>query len=277
MRSKAALAVIFGLGLVAAAVAARGGSSAAAAGTLTASVGPGFSISLTQNGSAVSNLAAGTYTIEVSDSATVHNFHLSGAGVNETTSIPNTETDTWTVTFSPGSYHYQCDMHPTILHGDFTVGQGGGTTSTVATTTVPPPTTTAPGTTTTPSTTTTTGATTTTATTTVEQTTTTATTSVSTTTVAQKRAGTLTARVAKIATTRSRITITLRLTMPARASADLFRLGGKRLAHVAGPVKRNAKLTLRPAHVLSPGRYVVRLRFVAAGRTVVTTRTIRVA
>ena len=77
MRSALVLAVLFALGLVTAAVAARPHAAPAADGTLAASVGPGFSISLTQNGSPVTSLAPGTYDINVSDTATVHNFHLS--------------------------------------------------------------------------------------------------------------------------------------------------------------------------------------------------------
>ena len=70
----------FALGVVAAVFAARGGSARSTDGTLSAAVGPGFSISLTQGGSAVTTLAPGTYTVNVSDMSTLHNFHLSGPG-----------------------------------------------------------------------------------------------------------------------------------------------------------------------------------------------------
>jgi hypothetical protein len=65
-------AVFFALGAVAAVFAARGGSARATDGTLSAAVGPGFSISLTQGGSAVTTLAPGTYTVKVSDMSTLH-------------------------------------------------------------------------------------------------------------------------------------------------------------------------------------------------------------
>ena len=119
----------FALGVVAAVFAARGGSARSTDGTLSAAVGPGFSISLTQGGSAVTTLAPGTYTVNVSDMSTLHNFHLSGPGVNQSTDVDTTSSPTWTVTLSAGSYHYQCDAHPTMLHGDFTVGSSGGTTT----------------------------------------------------------------------------------------------------------------------------------------------------
>ena len=150
-----ALVGLFALGLAAAAFAARGGSARATDGTLSAAVGPGFSISLTMGGSAVSTLAPGTYTVNVSDMSTLHNFHLSGPGVDQATDVATTSSATWTVTLSAGSYHFQCDAHPTMLHGDFTVGSGGGTTTAPMTTTAPATTTTGTttGTTTTPATT----------------------------------------------------------------------------------------------------------------------------
>ena len=90
--------------------------------TLTASVGPGFDISLTDaDGNPVSSLAAGSYTIDVDDQSDIHNFHLTGPGVDETTDVGGTGTDTWTVTFEAGSYHYQCDPHASQMNGDFEV------------------------------------------------------------------------------------------------------------------------------------------------------------
>ncbi len=48
----------------------------------------------------------------------------------------------WTVTLTDGVYHYQCDAHPSILHGDFAVGSATlptTTTTTTTTTTKPMP------------------------------------------------------------------------------------------------------------------------------------------
>src|SRR4051794_20482681 len=65
---------------------------------LTGSVGPGFLISLTgPDGQPVTSLVEGTYTINVSDKATVHDFHLFGPGVNQTTGVADTGDTTWTV------------------------------------------------------------------------------------------------------------------------------------------------------------------------------------
>ena len=255
----------FALGVVAAVLAARGGSARATDGTLSAAVGPGFSISLTQGGSAVTTLAPGTYTVNVSDMSTFHNFHLSGPGVDQSTDVDTTSSPTWTVTFSAGSYHFQCDAHPTMLHGDFTVGSSGGTTT--APTTTSPPTTSTTGTTTSPGTTT--------LVTTSAETTTTA--PPATTTVAATPAPKLTARVLKLQATRSRILVTVKLNRPGQAAADLLDRHSKRVAHAATRVHSTAKLTLRPAHRLSPGRYALRLRITAAGRALVITRALRIA
>lgn len=90
--------------------------------TLTASVGPGFEISLTDaSGNDISSLAAGTYTIEVDDQSDIHNFHLTGTGVDEDSGVSETGTSTWEVTFEAGSYHFQCDPHASTMNGDFEV------------------------------------------------------------------------------------------------------------------------------------------------------------
>ena len=93
---------------------------------LTGSVGTeedpeAFEIALTdESGEPVTCLAAGDYTIEVSDPAQEHNFHLTGGSVDETTSVPETEETTWEVTLEPGEYTYKCDPHPPMT-GSFTV------------------------------------------------------------------------------------------------------------------------------------------------------------
>jgi plastocyanin len=90
--------------------------------TLDGSVGPGFVISRKDaDGQDVSTLTAGTYTINVDDQADIHNFHLTGPGVDEMTDVGGTGPTTWTVTFQDGSYHFQCDPHASTMNGDFEV------------------------------------------------------------------------------------------------------------------------------------------------------------
>lgn len=89
---------------------------------LFASVGPGFDIGLTTaDGTDVTSLTAGEYTIEVDDQASSHNFHLTGSGVDEDSGVSETGSSTWTVTLEAGSYHFQCDPHATSMNGDFEV------------------------------------------------------------------------------------------------------------------------------------------------------------
>ena len=91
--------------------------------TLLGVVGPGFTISLTdESGSRVTHLDPGAYTIDVKDQSNLHNFDLQGPGVSQATDIEFVGSVTWTVTFTDGTYKYVCDAHPSLMHGSFTVG-----------------------------------------------------------------------------------------------------------------------------------------------------------
>jgi hypothetical protein len=91
-------------------------------GTLSASVGPGFEISLTgSDGADVTTLDAGTYTIQVDDESDMHNFHLTGTGVDESTEVGEVGTATWEVTFEAGTYDFVCDPHAGSMNGSFEV------------------------------------------------------------------------------------------------------------------------------------------------------------
>jgi plastocyanin len=134
MKMKLGVLVVLSIaGLAAAVSVARPASTD---GTLQANVGPGYSISLTQNGTKLTHLDPGTYTINVNDQADIHNFDLFGPGVKESTGVDTTGTTTWTVTFADGTYTYVCDAHPATMKGSFTVGAVQTTTTT---TTTPPP------------------------------------------------------------------------------------------------------------------------------------------
>jgi len=133
MKMKLGVLVVLSIaGLAAAVSVARPASTD---GTLQANVGPGYSISLTQNGTKLTHLDPGTYTINVNDQADIHNFDLFGPGVKESTGVDTTGTTTWTVTFADGTYTYVCDAHPATMKGSFTVGA----VQTTTTTTTPPP------------------------------------------------------------------------------------------------------------------------------------------
>jgi hypothetical protein len=90
---------------------------------LTGRVGPEFTITLRDaSGAAVQHLDPGTYTVNVSDLGDIHNFHLFGPGVDQSTDIAETGNVTWRVTFRDGIYTYRCDPHLTSMRGRFTVG-----------------------------------------------------------------------------------------------------------------------------------------------------------
>lgn len=88
---------------------------------LQARVADPVSISLTAGGKKVSSLKAGTYTIVVKDEASDHDFHLTGPGVNRTTTVSGIGTQSWKVTLKRGTYTYKCDPHAAFMKGTFTV------------------------------------------------------------------------------------------------------------------------------------------------------------
>ena len=102
-----------------------------AAPVLIGTVGPGFTITLTQNGKKVTSLKAGIYTFKVSDKSNIHNFHLTGPGGFSKVARPKTKMDAdavgWTGTVSfqialkKGTYKYVCDPHATTMKGSFKV------------------------------------------------------------------------------------------------------------------------------------------------------------
>src|SRR5947207_8129713 len=99
------------------------GATGSPSANLNGLVGPGFNISLKNaDGTGVSHLDPGTYTIDVNDQAIDHNFHLRGPGVDQATDIEGMGTTTWTVTVTDGTYTFLCDAHPVQMKGSFTVG-----------------------------------------------------------------------------------------------------------------------------------------------------------
>ena len=79
---------------------------------LTGTDGPGFTITMSKK-----TVKAGTYKIVIRDRSSIHNFHLTGPGVNKKTSVPPSRTTTWTVKLKKGTYKFVCDPHRSIMHG----------------------------------------------------------------------------------------------------------------------------------------------------------------
>jgi plastocyanin len=92
------------------------GPAATTAGKLTATDGPGFTISMSKT-----SVKHGAYTITVKDKSNIHNFHLTGPGVNKKTSVSMVGTATWKVTLKKGTYKFVCDPHKTIMKGTLKV------------------------------------------------------------------------------------------------------------------------------------------------------------
>jgi plastocyanin len=110
-----------GVAALATGVVASGAGAAASGGTLVASVSDPLNISLKQAGKKVTTLKAGAYTITVKDTAADHNFHLTGPGLNKSTSVSAKGTTTWKVTLKKGTYKYVCDPHASFMKGSFKV------------------------------------------------------------------------------------------------------------------------------------------------------------
>jgi plastocyanin len=90
--------------------------AAARTNTLIGTDGPGFTITMNKK-----TVKAGRYVIIIRDRSSIHNFHLTGPGVNKTTSIPAVRTTRWTVKLKKGVYHFVCDPHRAIMHGTLKV------------------------------------------------------------------------------------------------------------------------------------------------------------
>jgi plastocyanin len=80
--------------------------------TLTGTDGPGFTITMSKK-----SVKAGTYVITIHDRSSIHDFHLTGPGVNKATSVQAVSTTKWTVKLKKGTYHFVCDPHKAIMHG----------------------------------------------------------------------------------------------------------------------------------------------------------------
>lgn len=105
------------------ALAATAPTSAAPAQSVTGSVGPGFTIVLTKTGHNVTKLKAHTpYRFVIRDSATIHDFHLRGPGIDRVlTSVAFEGTKSYTLTLDKGTYRFFCDPHAGFMHGSFRV------------------------------------------------------------------------------------------------------------------------------------------------------------
>ena len=97
--------------------AAGGGEENVLIGTVGTEEDPdAFEITLTDSsGAPVETLPAGDYTINVNDLSEIHNFHLKGGEVDETTTVPEVGEQSFEVTLAAGEYEAICDPHPNMV------------------------------------------------------------------------------------------------------------------------------------------------------------------
>ena len=84
-------------------------SAGAGTKTLVGTDGPGFTITMNKK-----TVKAGRYVIIIRDRSPIHNFHLTGPGVNKSTSVGAKQTVKWTVTLQAGTYTFRSDAHKTL-------------------------------------------------------------------------------------------------------------------------------------------------------------------
>jgi hypothetical protein len=98
-------------------------SVAPAPKTVQGTVGPGFTINLTIGGKKVTTLKKSVrYRFLINDRSSIHDFHLSGPGLNRVlTSVDFTGTKNVVLTVKKGVYRYVCDQRSGFMHGSFRV------------------------------------------------------------------------------------------------------------------------------------------------------------
>ena len=91
--------------------------------TVRGTVGPGFTINLTLGGKKVTKLKKGVrYRFQISDRSPIHDFHLTGPGLNRVlTGVDFMGTKSVVLTLKKGTYRFVCDPHSDSMHGGFRV------------------------------------------------------------------------------------------------------------------------------------------------------------
>jgi plastocyanin len=116
--------ILLGLAIAIGAIVAAGASAMrSATPTLTGTDGPGYTITMKQNGKAVKTLKAGTYKVVIHDMSSIHGWSLDGPHgfAKDISAIPFTGTKTMTLKLKAGSYKFYCPAHEPVMFGHFTV------------------------------------------------------------------------------------------------------------------------------------------------------------
>lgn len=98
-------------------------SAIAATPKLTGTVGPGYTITLTEGGKRVTKLKAGKYTFVINDKSSMHSYGLDGPNgfAKDFTSVASKGTKSFTLTLKKGKYKFYCSAHESTMYGNFTV------------------------------------------------------------------------------------------------------------------------------------------------------------
>jgi plastocyanin len=115
--------VLFATASVTAAITVTAAAQRSAPRALNGTVGPGFTITLQQNGKIVKTLKPGTYKLVIADKAAIHAFSLNGPHgyAKDFTTVPFVGTKTFTIKLVAGKYMYYCPPHQSMMFGYFTV------------------------------------------------------------------------------------------------------------------------------------------------------------
>jgi hypothetical protein len=89
--------------------------------TLTATVGPGYTIDVSMNGKKVKTLKTGTYKLVVHDKGSIHGFSLDGPHgyAKDFTAVPFVGTKTFTLKLKAGAYKAYCPAHESMMFQHF--------------------------------------------------------------------------------------------------------------------------------------------------------------
>jgi plastocyanin len=84
---------------------------AASTATIKGTVGPGFTITVAKR-----SVAAGSHTFVIQDKSNIHNWHITGPGVNKKTGVSATGTFRLKVKLQKGkTYKIVCDPHASTM------------------------------------------------------------------------------------------------------------------------------------------------------------------
>lgn len=99
--------------------AAASASETAALPRLRGTVGPDSTITISPR-----RVVKGRYRQVVKDESSAHNWHITGPGIDRSTSVSGTGRSVWRVRLRRGTYNIVCDVHPITMNTSLRVTAG---------------------------------------------------------------------------------------------------------------------------------------------------------